>query len=453
MPSLIKLRADYKSALAEAEALKANRERSSEQTERALHLIEKVLPDLKAEIAQEEKVENESLDVYKEALDETSGTPYTAKSRDAGRTHVSDTGDVEDEGPHQIAQKTYKQLCEPEYRRAFKNYLYLGERYLKERRPSTYKTLAAGIDEDVGYFIPPELMTEILRREPAPTTLRGRVRQITTGAPRVTWMRTTYRDDNNIYTSPINGQWTGEGRNPDESPEPTYGEVSINVHEYTGKWSISNTALADAGRNLEAEFTTELNIWSTLHFEKYLSRGTGIGQPQGLWHESAITSDANGVPQVGKAGWVKTATTGAFDPDTLKTMRFKIPLQYQRAETAFIMNQQSVEKVALLKNTTDGNYLFHTGQVYPGIVEPTPDRIDGFPIVYCQFAPDIANDAYPGIFGSLRGYIMPVRQGMTVRVLDEIEALQGRRVYMFHLRWGGRLVQEQFHKLIKIKAG
>lgn len=452
MPSLPKLRADFKAALAEAEALKANSDRTPEQSARILEITKSVLPNLQTQIATEEEVEAVSLDPYKAANDESFGTPYTAKSREVGQTHIDRNGDIEDEGPHQIAHKQFKKIAEPEYRRAFKNYLYLGEKYLKERRPSTYKTLSAGIDEDVGYFIPPELMTEILRREPAPTSLAGRVRRITTGAPRVTWMRTTYRDSNNIYTSPINGQWTGEGRNPDASPEPTYGEASINVHEYTGKWSVSNTALADSGRNLESEFSYELGIWSQLHFEKYLSLGTGVGQPQGLWHSTAITSDSNGVPELGRAGWTKTASTGLIDADTLVGMRYDIPLQYVSRDATFIMNQATAKKVRLLKHTTDGTYVFQRGQVFPGISEPPPDLLDGYPITYCQFAPDIANDAYAMIFGSLKGYIMPVRQGMTVRVLDEIEALQGRRVYMFHLRWGGRLIQEQFHKLVKIKG-
>lgn len=452
MPSLLKLRADYNAALAEAEAIKANPDRTPEQSARFLEINKSILPNLKSQVATEEEIESTSLDVYKAANDESFGTPYTAKARQSGQTHIDKNGDVEDEGPHKLTVEKFKAIADPSYRTAFKWYLYNGEKYLKERRPSTYKTLSAGIDEDVGYFIPPEIMSEILRREPAPTTLAGRVRRITTGSPRVTWMRTTYRDSNNIYTSPINGQWTGEGRNPDASPEPTYGEASINVHEYTGKWSISNTAIADSGRDLEAEFSYELGIWSQLHFEKYLSLGTGVGQPQGLWHSTAITSDAAGAPELGRAGWVKTGTTGAFDGDTLRRMKFKIPLQYVSQDTSFIMNQASAEAISLLKNSTTDTYLFQNSQVYPGIVEPVPDRIAGYPITYCQFAPDIANDAYAAIFGSLKGYIMPVRQGMTVRVLDEIEALNGRRVYMFHLRWGGRLIQEQFHKFVKIKG-
>jgi len=452
MPSLVKLRADFNAALAEAEALKATPDRTTEQSARIVEITKSVLPELQKSIDIEAEAEAVSLDPYKAASDESFGTPYTTKARQVGQTHIDKNGDVEDDGPHRIAQEQFKRIAEPEYRRAFKNYLYLGEKYLKERRPTTYKTLSAGIDEDVGYFIPPELMSDILRREPAPTSLRGMVRQITTGAPRVTWMRTTYRDENNIYTSPINGQWTGEGRNPDASPEPTYGEASINVHEYTGKWSISNTALADSGRDLESEFSFELGIWGQLHFEKFLAQGTGIGQPQGIWNPTAITTSNTGAPELGRAGWSETASTGVLDADTILGMRYDIPLQYVSQDAKFVLNQSTMKTVRRMKHTTDGTYIFQRGQTFPGISEPPPDMLDGYPITNCQFAPNIGNSAYPIIFGSLKGYIMPVRQGMTVRVLDEIEALQGRRVYMFHLRWGGRLIQEQFHRFIKIKG-
>jgi HK97 family phage major capsid protein len=260
-------------------------------------------------------------------------------------------------------------------------------------------------------------------------------------------LRTTYRDD--IHTSPINGQWTGEGGSPGASPEPTFGEVQIPVHEYMGRMSMSNTLLEDAGFNLESYFTQELNNWLDLHYEKHIAYGTGIGQPRGIWN--SITDDANGVAKAGLAGWVKTSTTGAFDPDTVKSMRFEILPQYARRNFSFIMNQKSAKAISLFK-ATGGEYLFQRGQVYPGIVEPTPDQIDGFPISYCQFAPDVANDAYAAIFGSLEGYFMPVRLGLSVRVLNEIEAIQNRRVYLFRLRWGGQLVQEQYLKFIKIKG-
>jgi HK97 family phage major capsid protein len=448
MPSLSKLQAEFKSALAEAEGLKSNNERTPEQSVRLKSLANEILPGLQSQITDEQEAEKVNLDEFK-SMGTSMSTPYPTYGKPSGQVHIDSDGNVEYEGPHSLTQKQYDKLREPAYKRAFKTYFYEGENYVKERRPSIYKTLVAGIDESAGYFIPPEMMSEIIRREPAPTTLAGRVRTITTSAPTVKWNRTTYRDSSNIYTSPINGQWTGEGADPGASPEPLYGEVSIDVHEYMGKWSISKTALADSGRDLEAEFSYELGIWAQLHFEKFLAYGTGIGQPQGLWN--SITSSGTGVPELGGAGWVETTVTGKFDPDTLKTMRFEIPLQYQRSDFSFIMNQQAAKGVALLKNTTDGNYLFHRGQVYPGIVEPTPDQIDGFPITYCQFAPDVATGNYAAIFGSLKGYIRPVRQTMSVQVLNEIEALKGRRVYMFSMRWGGKLVQEQFHKFIKIK--
>lgn len=447
MAASAKLRAEFKSALAEAEALQVNDDRNEDQSARLKQLANEVLPALKGRIESEDALDNISLESYKDLSNKAIGTPYSAPVRQAGSVALSSNGEMLDEGIGSLTEKQVDKISRPEYSKAFKAYLHFGEDKVKNSYPRTYKTLVEGIDEGAGYFVPPEMLSELIQRQPAPTTLRGRVRQITTGSNRVHMLRTTYRDD--IHTSPINGMWTGEGGNPATSPEPTFGEVQIPVHEYMGRMSLSNTLLEDSGFNLEGYLNQELSRWMDLHFEKHIAFGTGIGQPRGLWN--SITDDAAGAAKAGLAGWVKTSSTGAFDADTVKSMRFEILPQYARRNFSFIMNQKSAKAISLLKSTAN-DYLFSRGQVYPGIVEPTPDQIDGFPISYCQFAPDVANDAYAAIFGSLEGYFMPVRLGLTIRVLNEIEAIQNRRVYLFRLRWGGQLVQEQYHKFIKIKG-
>jgi HK97 family phage major capsid protein len=448
MAASAKLRADFKAALAEAESLRLAEDRTDEQVTRYKQLLNEVLPSYKSKIEEADALDAVNLDTYKDLSNQTVGTPYSAPVSQVGKTIVGGNGETYDEGDAgNLTTKQFKAISQPEYAKAFKALLHYGEDHVKNNYPRTFKTLVSGIDEGAGYFVPAQMLNELIQRQPAPTTLRGRVRQITTSSNRVHMLRTTYRDD--IHTSPINGQWTGEGGSPGASPEPTFGEVQIPVHEYMGRMSMSNTLLEDAGFNLESYFTQELNNWLDLHYEKHIAYGTGIGQPRGIWN--SITDDANGVAKAGLAGWVKTSTTGAFDPDTVKSMRFEILPQYARRNFSFIMNQKSAKAISLFK-ATGGEYLFQRGQVYPGIVEPTPDQIDGFPISYCQFAPDVANDAYAAIFGSLEGYFMPVRLGLSVRVLNEIEAIQNRRVYLFRLRWGGQLVQEQYLKFIKIKG-
>lgn len=447
MAASAKLRAEFKSALAEAEALQINDDRTEDQSVRLKQLATEVLPVLKSRIESEDALDSMNLDAYKDLSNKSIGTPYSAPVRQAGSATVLENGEMVDEGVGSLTEKQYSKISKPEYAKAYKAYLHFGEDKVKNSYPRTYKTLVEGIDEGAGYFVPPEMLSELIQRQPAPTTLRGRVRQITTSSNRVHMLRTTFRDD--IHTSPINGMWTGEGGNPGASPEPTFGEVQIPVHEYMGRMSLSNTLLEDSGFNLEGYLNQELSRWMDIHFEKHIAYGTGIGQPRGLWN--SITDDANGVAKAGLAGWVKTSSTGAFDADTVKSMRFEILPQYARRNFSFIMNQKSAKAISLLK-ATGGEYLFQRGQVFPGIVEPTPDQIDGFPISYCQFAPDVANDAYAAIFGSLEGYFMPVRMGLTIRVLNEIEAIQNRRVYLFRLRWGGQLVQEQYHKFVKIKG-
>lgn len=447
MPVSPSLQAEFQAALTEATALKNAADRTEEQTLKLKQLAEETLPRLKNRIQTEASVDQIKLDDYYD-LNKPVGTPYNAMVSNAGRLDVGDNGECDDIGPGALKRKKLKRLAEPDYNRAFKAYLYYGEKKMNDWHQAQYKTLTEGIDETSGYFVPPQMLNEIIRRKPAPWSLDGKVRQMTTDSNRVTMLRTTYRDD--IHTSPINGSWVGEGGDPAASPEPTYGEFSIDIHEYMGRYSITNTQLEDSGFDLEGEFNNELQTWKSLHFDRYVGFGTGVGQPRGLWN--SITDASDGSSKAGLAGFVETGSVGVLDADTLKKMRYRVLPQYQEPGFGWVFNQRTMEKISLLKNTTDGNYLFHRGQVYPGISEGQPDLVDGYPVTLYQMAPDIANNAYVGYFGSAQGYYKPVRLGLTVRRLTEIEALKNRVVFLFRLRWGGRLIQEESLKFIKIKG-
>ena len=440
-----KLRAEFKSAFAEAEALRLNEDRNDDQTARYKAILQDVLPTLKTKIDEADALDSVNLDAYRDLTNKSVGTPYSGSTRSAGFTTISDSGEVQDDGLGILTEKQNKSISTPEYARAFKAFLHFGEDKLKNNYARTFKTLVEGIDEGAGYFVPPDMLNEVIQRKPAPTTLRGRVRQITTNSNRVVMLRTTFRDD--VYTSPIQGMWTGEAGTPAASLEPTFGEVSIPVHEYMGRISMSNTLLEDSGFNLESYFNQELQTWLDLHYEKHLAYGTGVGQPRGIWN--SISSSASG--EAGKFGFVTASgASSTLDADTVKSMRFSILPQYAQPNFSFVMHQQTAKTVSLFK-ASNGQYLFQTGQNFPGIVQPIPDSIDGFPISYCQFAPLQGTSGNSvAFFGSLQGVFMPIRMGLSVRVLNEIEAVNNRRVYLFRLRWGADTIQEQYGKFIKV---
>lgn len=439
--STVHLKAQFKSALAEAEALKVKDNRSEADLARFKDLAENTLPALKSQIEAQEAVDNFNLDAYADLTNKSIGTPYSA-GRQVGHTTFSGTGESEDVGAGSLSERQLKAISTPEYAKAFKKFLHFGEDKIRDRYPNTYKALVEGIDEGAGFFVPPDMLSEIIQRKPAPTSMRSRVRQLATSSNRVTMLRTKYYDP--IRTSPITGSWTGEAGNPTESPVPTFGEWQIPVFEYMGRLSLSNTMIDDSGFSLESYLSQELSNWMDLHYEEFLTNGTGVGQPKGVW------ATAGQALSPGNPGAVQTSTSGVLDPDTVKAMRFSILPQYEQRNFAYIINQNTAKAISLFK-ATNGQYLFQRGQSFPGIVEPTPDTIDGFPIVYNQFVPDIAAGAYCGLFGSLQGYFMPQRMGLTLRVLNEIEAVNNRRVFLFRLRWGGDLIQEQYCKFIQIK--
>jgi len=439
------LRAEFKSALDEAQKIRDAAERSEEEIQRFKQLTDEVLPGLEAKIKAHDAVSQTSLDRFSELTIKGFSTPY-ASGRNVGQATITEDGDVFDEGEGLVTDKLFKAVSSPEYTRAFKTYMRLGETRVKERYPSVFKTLSAGLDDYSSIMIPPDILDKMIGRLPAPTTIAGRVTRYSTASNRLMMLRETYRDPSglDIRTSPIQGQWTGEGGDPEPSPEPGFGEVSIPIHEYMGRLSISNTLLEDAGFNLEGFISGKLQQWLDYHYEYHLLFGSGVGQPQGIWTIA-------GRPQgVGQPGFVESAAAGTIDADTLKGMRYEILPQYQ-SDAVFIMNQRSAKVISLLKDKIDG-YLLQKGSLPKNTINDySPLEIDGTPVILSNYLPDIASGKCFAGYGSLKGYYMVNRLGMTVRVLNEIEAVKNRRVYLFRLRWGGMQVEDQYWKYIKIK--
>ena len=437
------LKAEFKAALSEAEALKSKQDRTEDDAVRFKMLAEEVLPQLRGRIETQESIDNFSLDSYADMTQKSSGTPY---SRPVGHAHIGADGSIEDEGDGALTDAQYKAVMEPAYKRAFKTYMRLGEQKTKETRPAVFKTLVAGLDEYAGITIPPDWLDKVITRTAAPTVVQDLVTSFTTSSNRLLMLRETYKDPNglDIRTSPIQGQWTGEGGNPDESPVPGLGEVSIPIHEHMGKLSMSNTLLEDTGFPLESWIGGKVQEWLRWHYEYHVLNGTGVGQPLGLWTNA-------GQPQgLGQMGFVTTNTVGAIDPDTIKGMEYEILPQYQ-GDAVWLMNQRTAKAVSLLKDDQK-QYLFQRGELpHNTIVNANPKLLAGYPVIVSQYLPDIATGACPAFFGSLKGYYKVSRIGMTVRVLNEIEALKNRRVYAFRLRWGGMPVEDPYGKFVKIK--
>jgi HK97 family phage major capsid protein len=116
------------------------------------------------------------------------------------------------------------------------------------------------------------------------------------------------------------------------------------------------------------------------------------------------------------------------------------------------MNQKTAKSLALLKDG-QGGYLLQKGSLPKNTINDySPMELDGTPVIISNYLPDRAAGKCAAFYGSLKGVYMVQRLGMTVRVLNEIEALKNRRVYLFRLRWGSMPVEDQYGKFIKCKA-
>ena len=74
----------------------------------------------------------------------------------------------------------------------------------------------------------------------------------------------------------------------------------------------------------------------------------------------------------------------------------------------------------------------------------------GYPIVREQWMPDVTTDAYPIVFGDMRGYLVLDRVGLSVQRLDELYAETNITLLLARRRVGGQLIEPWKVKVQKV---
>jgi HK97 family phage major capsid protein len=115
---------------------------------------------------------------------------------------------VDEVGPGVFGLKAWDTMQTLEYKRDFLMYLRAGA---KGQRviDRCVKTLQEGLDDQGGVFVPADLIMRVVGRLPAPTSLRGRCQQFTTGRDILKLPKKQYSSDDK-YTTAFRATSTGE---------------------------------------------------------------------------------------------------------------------------------------------------------------------------------------------------------------------------------------------------
>lgn len=313
---------------------------------------------------------------------------------------------------------TGEQKAEPsEERKAFASYLRRG----RETPEAELKALSVSSDPQGGYLAPAELSTEFIRDLLQFSPIRSVASVRTTSSPSVKYPK-------RIGTT--NAVWVGETETRTES-EPSFGQLEIVVKEVATFVDISNQLLADTGGTAEAEVRMALAEDFGQKEGAAFIDGDGLKEPSGLLTDMSIQFTANG-----------HATN--LSADALITLMYALPAPY-RNRGSWLLNGTTLATLRKLKDG-QGNYLWQ-----PSFQAGQPETILGRPVVEAPDMPDVANGAFPIMFGDFgTGYRIVDRVALSILVNPYSLATTGQTRIHATRRVGAGVVQPKALRKLKM---
>lgn len=302
-------------------------------------------------------------------------------------------------------------------RRAFGSYLRLGN----QTPVDEIRALTVSSDPQAGYLAPPEMSAEFIRDLVEFSPIRSVASIRTTTAPSVKYPR---------RTGITNAQWEGELEDSEES-EVTFGMLDVPVHKLTTFVDISNELLADSGGQAEAEVRLALAEDFGKKEAAAFINGTGSKQPEGFMQNAEILHTVNG-------------HAANLNTDKLIDLLYALPAAYRNAPGArWAMKGTTLAAVRKLKNGTTGEYIWQ-----PALTAGQPETILGKPVLEMVELPDIADGAYPIVFGDFSAYRIVDRIALSILSDPYTQARKGVTRMHATRRTGGRVLQAaRFRKL------
>jgi len=367
------------------------------------------------------------------APDNAVGTTWSDESVAAtfqvGETYAGKTSIKIAEGfQMELTEAQARAISEPSYKSAWLRYVMRGKRL----DAADFKTITEGEDTEGGYLVPPEILAEILRRDPHPTSVVDMVRRVPFGSDVLKLPRNNYTTDD-IYGNPYRIEWAGERANPASSTDISWGEWRCDVHEGYMKIPITRSVLEDASFDLGAYVSEEMRMSYRSDLEKFVvsSSGNGVNKPFGILFDPGGSFQ----PPTVNIGNAVTA-------DGLKDLDNALPPQYD-GNAVVVMNKTNVYATLSKLTKTDMGYVFGSvGQNDNNLAGGPVKSLLGKPIVFSAHMPNGAAGAAVAINGDLRkGYLLAERVAMSIRVEDLPSSATVQIVA--RLRVGGQVFQSR----------
>ncbi len=338
------------------------------------------------------------------------------------------------------------------YGDAFEAYMRFGAEQVKSRYPNDYKALISGSDTAGGFFIAPDMMSEVLKKTATMAAIRPLARVIGTSSNLVQFPRYKYTTDNK-YTSGVRLTWTGESPASGATHRVTdqiLGQVNVPVHTAMASQLVSNDLVEDSAYDILGDSSTFMAEAFALGEDDVFINGTGAGRPLGIITQISSTADDSTYIPYTVSGTSAKIFTAADDHNGLRliALYYALPAQY-RARAVWLMNSGTLKDAENLVDAQKRPIL--QALTVASIATGEPTVIKGKRIAIDEFMPDVGANTYPIVFGDFSGYLVVDRVGFSVQRLTERYAEENQVLLLARKRVGGSPIEA--YRMRALKAG
>lgn len=311
------------------------------------------------------------------------------------------------------------------------------------------KILQEGIDSSGGFWVPPDMRTEVVKKSAVGATVRPNAYTFTVGSDVAIFPAVKYTTDDK-YTSGVRFAWTAEAPAADvsESTNPVAGEVRIPIYTAIASIVITRAQAEDNSFDLLGYISELLGEAFMLGEEDAFTNGDGIGKPVGILNHPNLTTASTSGGMYVPSGAASALAWGTDGAKGITGIEGALPPQYEMG-AAFMANKKTYAALRALNSGSAG--IQWTGDDYfPNARNGFAPSLLGYQKLTNQFLPDVAANAYPMLLGNYRGYYVADRVGLSIEVLREVKALRDQIVVYARKRVGGQLVRDWQVKALKI---
>lgn len=290
----------------------------------------------------------------------------------------------------EIAQPGATDPAAAKRKAAVLKYLRKGEGALN---PDEKKVLAVDSDPDGGYWVTPEMSSQVISKvfETSPMRNVATIETISTDALEIP-------DDLNEADS----GWTSERGVRNETNTPQIGVRRIPVHELYAMPKATQTLLDDAKIDIESWLSRKVaDKLARLENTAFIN-GTGSGQARGILTYPAGTTNPGQIEQI------NSENASAITADGLRSLFYALKSPYVN-DARWLMSRSTVESISKLKDSSN-QYLWE-----PSLQAGEPQTLLGHPIERMEDMPAVAANSLSIVFGDWKqAYTIVDRTGIRV---------------------------------------